>query len=41
MSNILARFIHVSDTHIEPEAGYRERCAATIQQLQSIIGPRN
>lgn len=35
MSNILARFIHVSDTHIEPEAGYRDRCAATIQQLQS------
>jgi len=35
MSDILVRFIHVSDTHIEPEAGARERRAATIERLQS------
>lgn len=35
MSDILVRFIHISDTHIEPTAGSRERRAALIERLQT------
>lgn len=35
MSDILVRFIHISDTHIEPEAGARERRTMTIERLQA------
>ena len=38
MSEILVRFAHISDTHIEPEAGTRERRVATLARLKSMAG---
>ena len=38
MSEILVRFAHISDTHIEPEAGTRERRLATLARLKGMAG---
>ncbi len=36
MSNILLRFAHISDTHIEPEAGARERRMASLERIKGL-----
>ncbi len=38
MSEILVRFAHISDTHIEPEEGTRERRLATLERLKTMNG---
>lgn len=36
MSEVLLRFAHISDTHIEPEAGARQRRLASIERIKGI-----